>query len=101
MPNQSQLKKRNIHKNKGEHYDLSISWSEVISKIRVDNKCSLAELHSLQVSLLMSGLNPHLKGKVPDSLPKIDRSIFPIVKDIDVELFDIDHMSGNRHIDIY
>lgn len=93
--------KRNIHKNKGEHYDLSISWSEVISKIRVDNKCSLAELHSLQVSLLMSGLNPHLKGKVPDSLPKIDRSIFPIAKDIDVELFDIDYMSGNRHINIY
>lgn len=49
----------------------------------------------------MSGLNPHLKGKVPDSLPKIDRSIFPIAKDIDVELFDIDYMSGNRHINIY
>lgn len=95
------IEKRNITKKKGEHYDLSITWSEVISKIRVDNKCSLAELHSLQVCLLMNGLNPKLKGKVPDSLPKIDRSIFPIAKDIDVELFDIDYMSGNRHINIY
>ena len=93
--------KRNTKGENGEYHDFSISWSEVISKIRVDKKCSLAELHSLQISLLMSGLNPNLKGKGSDCLPKIDKSIFSIVKDIDVELFDIDYMPGNRHINIY
>ncbi len=93
--------KRNTKGGNGEYHDFSISWSEVISKIRVDKKCSLAELHSLQISLLMSGLNPNLKGKGSDCLPKIDKSIFSIVKDIDVELFDIDYMPGNRHINIY
>ena len=93
--------KRNTKGGNGEYHDFSISWSEVISKIRVHKKCSLAELHSLQISLLMSGLNPNLKGKGSDCLPKIDKSIFSIVKDIDVELFDIDYMPGNRHINIY
>ena len=88
--------KRNKHK-KAQYQDLKIDWSKVISKVRIDKKCSDAELVSIQRACLSVGINPVIKNYT-----FIGNIVNPLanVKNVDFERFDIDDMPGASSITI-
>ena len=87
--------KRNKGK-KAQYLDINIDWSKVITKVRIDKKCSDAELVSIQRACFTIGINPDIKNynfigsdAVPSGLKKIE-----------FERFDIDDMPGSSSITI-
>lgn len=87
--------KRNKCK-KAQHQDLIIKWSDVISKVRIDKKCSDAELVSIQKACISVGINPIIKNYT-----FIGNTILPKgLKDVEFERFDIDDMPGTSSITI-
>ena len=88
--------KRNGYK-KAEYRDLPIRWKDVITKVRVDKKCTPAELVSIQRACFSVGINPSIKnysfigGVVPPAG----------LKNVEFERFDIDDMPGTSGIIIY
>ena len=50
-------KQRNKGK-KAQFMDVKIDWKNIIKKVRVDKKCSDAELVSIQRACLTIGINP-------------------------------------------
>lgn len=74
--------------------DLHIDWSKVIKKVRIDAKCSDAELVSIQQACFFSGINP-----IIDKYTFIGNVAKPAgCVDIRFERFDIDAMPGNSRI---
>ena len=87
--------KRNSNK-KADSEDVKIDWSKVIIRVRVDKKCSDAELTTIQRACFKVGINPVINkhkfmgdANIPDGL-----------KDIEFILFDIDDMPGSKKITI-
>ena len=87
--------KRNKCK-KAQHQDIKINWRDVISKVRIDKKCSDAELVSIQRACISVGINPVIKnytfiGSItsPNGL-----------KDVEFERYDVDDMPGTSSITI-
>ena len=69
---------------------------KIIIKVRVDKKCSDAELVSLQRACFTVGINPVIKnynfiGTAP---------VLSNLKDVEFEKFDIDEMPGSSSITI-
>ena len=87
--------KRNKCK-KAQHQDLKINWSDVISKVRIDKKCSDAELVSIQRACISVGINPVIKNYafIGNIIPPNG------LKDIEFERYDIDDMPGTSNITI-
>ncbi len=87
--------KRNKCK-KAQSLDLSINWSSVISRVRVDKNCSDAELVSIQRACFYVGINPVIKNYtfVGNIVPPAG------LKDVEFERFDIDDMPGTSSITI-
>lgn len=88
--------KRNKCK-KAQHKDLNINWRNIISKVRIDKKCTDAELISIQSACFYAGINPIIKNYnfIGNLTPRQD------IKNIDFERFDIDDMPGSSNITIY
>lgn len=87
--------KRNRGKNT-EHKDIKIEWDKIVIKVRVDKKCSDAELASIRQACFSAGINPIIKNYT-----FIDQSQVPEgLKDIEFERFDIDEMPGTSIITI-
>ena len=87
--------KRNKCK-KAQYQDLKIKWSDVISKVRVDKKCSDAELVSIQRACISVGINPVIKNYtfIGNIIPPNG------LKNVDFERYDIDDMPGTSSITI-
>ena len=87
--------KRNKCK-KAQHLDLKIKWSDVISKVRIDKKCSDAELVSIQRACISVGINPVIKNYtfIGNTIPPNG------LKEVEFERFDIDDMPGTSSITI-
>lgn len=87
--------KRNSCK-KAQHCDLQIRWKDVITKVRVDNNCSDAELVSIQRACFSVGINPVIKNYtfIGNIVPPAG------LKDVEFERFDIDDMPGTSVITI-
>lgn len=87
--------KRNKYK-KAQHQDLKINWRDVISKVRIDKKCSDAELVSIQRACISVGINPVIKNYtfIGNTIPTNG------LKDVEFERFDIDDMPGTNSITI-
>ncbi len=81
---------------KAQFKDLIIKWQDVIKKVRVDKKCSDAELASIQRACFAIGINPVIKNYkfIGNLVPS------PDFKDIEFEKFDIDDMPGTSCITI-
>lgn len=88
-------KKRNNRK-KASHIDIKIDWRNVISKVRIDKRCSDGEMKSVQQACYTVGINPVIKGYtfIEGNTPIIG------LKNIEFERFDIDDMPGNGRITI-
>lgn len=87
--------RRNKTKN-AETKDIKINWKKIIKRVRVDKKCSDAELVSIQKACFAIGINPVIhKYKFIGNAP-----IPPGVKDVEFERFDIDDMPGSGCITI-
>lgn len=87
--------KRNKCK-KAQHEDLKIKWGDVITKVRIDKKCSDAELVSIQRACISAGINPVIKNYT-----FIGNIILPDgLKDVEFERYDIDDMPGTSSITI-
>lgn len=89
--------KRNTCK-KAQSKDIKINWDTVITKVRVDKKCSDAELASIREACLFVGINPIIKNYT-----FIDnaRNIAGLkLKDVEFERYDIDDMPGANRITI-
>lgn len=87
---------RNTYK-KAQCKDVRINWKQVIIKVRVDKKCSPAELVSIQSACYSVGINPVIINGNPiigNQTPP------PGSKNVDFELFDIDDMPGTSRITI-
>lgn len=88
-----------MRRNKGkkaQFMDINIDWKNIITRVRVDKKCSDAELVSIQRACFTIGINPVIKnynfiGTVP---------IPSGLKDVEFEKFDIDEMPGTSSITI-
>lgn len=81
---------------KAEFKDIKINWNNIIRRVRVDKKCSNAELLAIQRACFSVGINPvinnyHFIG---------DTAIPSGLKDVEFELFDIDDMPGAKCITI-
>ena len=87
--------KRNKCK-KAQHQDLKINWRDVISKVRIDKKCSDAELVSIQRACVSVGINPVIKNYT--FIGSIISSVG--LKDVEFERYDIDDMPGTSSITI-
>lgn len=81
---------------KAQFKDLIIKWQDVIKKVRVDKKCSDAELASIQRACFAIGINPVIKNYKFIGNPVL----YPNLKDIEFEQFDIDDMPGTSCITI-
>lgn len=89
--------KRNTCK-KAQSKDIKINWDTVITKVRVDKRCSDAELASIREACLFVGINPIIKNYT-----FIDnaRNIAGLkLKDVEFERYDIDDMPGANRITI-
>ena len=87
--------KRNKYK-KAQYQDLKINWHDVISKVRIDKRCSDAELVSIQRACFSVGINPVIKNYT-----FIGNIISPNdLKDVEFERYDIDDMPGTGCITI-
>ena len=81
---------------KAQYQDMKINWSKVISKVRIDKKCSDAELASIQRACISIGINPIIKNYT-----FIGNLVSPVgIKDVEFERFDIDDMPGTSRITI-
>lgn len=88
-----------MRRNKGkkaQFMDINIDWQNIITRVRVDKKCSDAELVSIQRACFTIGINPVIKnynfiGTVP---------IPSGLKNVEFEKFDIDEMPGTSSITI-
>lgn len=71
---------------KAQYQDMKINWSSVITKVRIDKKCSDAELVSIQRACISIGINPIIKNYtfIGNLVPPAG------VKDVEFERFDID-----------
>ena len=87
--------KRNGFK-KAKYHDLQIQWKDVITRVRVDKKCTSAELVSIQRACFSVGINPVIKGYsfIGGMVPPAG------LKNVDFERFDIDDMPGTSVITI-
>ena len=81
---------------KAQYKDMKINWSNVITKVRIDKKCSDAELVSIQRACISVGINPIIKNYtfIGNIVPPSG------FKDVEFERFDIDDMPGNSSITI-
>ena len=81
---------------KAEYRDLQIQWKDVITRVRVDKKCTSAELVSIQRACFSVGINPVIKGYsfIGGMVPPAG------LKNVDFERFDIDDMPGTSVITI-
>lgn len=81
---------------KAQHQDINIDWSSVITKVRIDKKCSDAELVSIQRACISIGINPVIKDYtfIGNIVPPAG------IKDVEFEKFDIDDMPGKSSITI-
>lgn len=93
--------KRDVRKGKGDHYDIRISWKDVINKIRIDKNCPEAELQSLYLNLIINGIKLEFKKKCPFATPSLDKRSLSKTISVPAELFNVDEMSGDARIDIY
>lgn len=87
--------KRNKCK-KAQHQDLKIKWCDVITKVRIDKKCSDAELVSIQRACISVGINPVIKNYTFIGNNKPSNGL----KDVEFERYDIDDMPGTGSITI-
>lgn len=93
IPNNGE--KRNTGK-KAQSQDMIIDWKRVITKVRVDKKCSDAELVSVQRACFSVGINPIIKNYT--FIGNISPS--ENLKEIEFERFNIDDMPGTSRITI-
>lgn len=88
-----------MRRNKGkktQFMDINIDWKNIITRMRVDKKCSDAELASIQRACFTIGINPVIKNyKFIGTVP-----IPSGLKDVEFEKFDIDEMPGTSSITI-
>lgn len=76
--------------------DMEVVWNKIIKSVRVDKKCSPAEMAMIQQACYYAGINPIIKKyNFITALPKPAGSI-----DIDFELYNIDDLPGNQRITI-
>lgn len=87
---------RRIKYKKAQYQDMTINWKNVITKVRVDKKCSDAELASIQRACFSIGINPIIKNYtfIGNLVPPAG------IKDVEFERFDIDDMPGASSITI-
>ena len=88
-----------IARNRAKHaqfMDIQINWKDIITKVRIDKKCSDAELVSIQRACFSVGINPKISNYtfVGGMVPPLG------LKDIDFVRFDIDDMPGTSVITI-
>lgn len=81
---------------KAQAMDIKIEWKNVIKRVRVDKKCSDAELASIQRACFSVGINPIIKNYNFIGIVPIPSNL----KDIEFERFDIDDMPGTNSITI-
>ena len=81
---------------KAQAMDIKIDWKNVIKRVRVDKKCSDAELASIQRACFSVGINPIIKNYNFIGIVPIPSNL----KDIEFERFDIDDMPGTNSITI-
>lgn len=81
-----------------DYHDFTIQWIDVIKSIRIDSKCSIAELQSLQYCLLANGMSPVFIGGV--SVPSLSNNPFTTLRQVNVEVYNIDEMPGPQRIRI-
>lgn len=95
IPDNGRSGRRNKFK-KAEHQDIDIDWSLVISKVRIDKKCSDAELASIQSACFSVGINP-----IINNYTFIGNKVPPTGSiNVEFERFDIDDMPGSSSITI-
>lgn len=73
-----------------DHYDVQVSWKDIIEEIRIDHSCTNTEILALQYLCRSAGLNIHL----PSQKGRIAKG------DIQVTKVNIDRMKGKRRIRI-
>lgn len=88
------------HGKKCDYRDIAIDWKSVINKVRVDKKCSDAELVSIQQACFNVGIDPRFLEKNKQKTV-IGGLLAPAgCKTINFELYDIDEMPGSQRIKI-
>lgn len=85
--------KRNIS-SKASNVDFNIKWKSVIKKIRIDKNCSEAELIAVQRACFSVGINLIGYNFIAPIKPPIH------CKNVEIELFDINEMTGKSRITI-
>lgn len=87
---------REIEQKKATFIDISIEWDKIIKSVRVDKKCSQAELISIIQACHYANINPIFKvSAISVSIPAVEHG-----SDIPFDLYDIDEMPDNRQITI-
>lgn len=81
---------------KVQFMDINIDWKNIITRVRVDKKCSDAELVSIQRACFTIGINPVIKNYNFIGTVSIPSGL----KDVEFEKFDIDEMPGTSSITI-
>ena len=87
---------RHSHKN-AIHLDIDIEWKNVIRKVRIDKKCTEAELNALKLFCHHAGIQPIINGEQNNDVKSKSQKE---IKNIKFELFDIDNMPGAKVITI-
>lgn len=87
---------RSIRSNQAKFIDIPIDWKSLIVRGRIDKKCSLAELTSIEQACIYAGINPVIKDhqSILNTLP-LQNAI-----DIEFEKFNIDEMPDTQIVKI-
>lgn len=83
--------------NDSQSKDLTIDWSKVIRKVRIDEACTDAELISIQQACFSAGINPVINHySFICNIPKPANCV-----DVEFELYNVDAMPGKSRITIW
>ncbi|MBR3652687.1 MAG: hypothetical protein IKN60_01890 [Bacteroidales bacterium] len=83
----------------GRGHDFDFAWKDVVKSIRIDSSCSDSELYAFRHSCWAAGIDPIIAGK---TLRGTYLGNPLTLRQVDVELFDIDemHLGGTITIDL-
>lgn len=91
----SEQGERNVDPAKATSIDIPLSWDKIIKSVRIDKKCSQAELIAVTQACHFANINPIFKKEIIVNIPTREGEV-----NINFELYDIDELPDNRPITI-
>lgn len=87
---------RSISSDKAQTVDISVNWGKLLNKVRIDKKCTQAELAAIIQACHYAGINPKFsKEPIDFVIPSISNG-----QEILFELYDIDELPDSKSITI-